>query len=85
MLCQINQNVLEANTFLGISKKYLNESNSELNLNKIKLRIGIFTFYVLSYKSKTRINFIGSWWSGNETYFSFLLVASHALIQSSTE
>ena len=41
--------------------------------------------FVLSYEAKTDINFLGSWWSGNEKYFWFLLIASRALLQRHAE
>ena len=33
--------------------------------------------FLLFYKPKTRIRFSARWWSGNEKYFCFLLIASH--------
>ena len=37
------------------------------------------------YKTKIRIWFSASWWSGHEKYFCFLLIASRALLQSHAE
>ena len=39
-------------------------------------------FFVLFYKPKARIRFPASWWSGNEKYFRFLFITSHALLQN---
>ena len=45
----------------------------------------LLSFFVPSYKPKTRIRFIASWWSGKEKFFCFLFIVSRDLLQSHVE
>ena len=48
---------------------------------KIYLQMFFDPFLAFSKKSKTRINFYVSCWSGNDKYFCVLFIASVALLQ----
>ena len=41
--------------------------------------------FVISYETRSKINFLGGWWSSNEKYFCSLFVESRAILQRYAE
>ena len=68
-----------AKIWQGIWDTFLYENNRNFNSNKFGKKVN----FILSFhrNRKKRIQFLISWWSGNEIYFSFLVIESRSLLQ----
>ena len=80
----------------SVKKHYVAEISlaiSEISLYRvtsIKIPINLVTNSLLTIcfpfiKTKNKLNFSASWWSGNEKYFCLLFTASRALLQRHAE
>ena len=67
---------------LAIWEMFFDENNCNCNSYRCGYKFAFILFFVLSCKTKTRIKFWASWWSGNEKYCCFLFIASRGLLQS---
>ena len=72
-----------AKIWQGIWDTFLYENNRNFNSNKFGKKVN----FILSFhrNRKKRIQFLISWWSGNEIYFSFLVIESRSLLQRYAE